>query len=323
MNVAIEKRPSVTTTDGSSAATWRCRYGAQAAISSGSGSRLSGGRHFTTLVMNTSFAAPADVAEQALQQAAGATDERSALAVLVGTRALADEQDLGVGVALAGDGLRPRLVQPAAGADPDLGRDRLERRAALGGRHAGVPAAVRVAAARTQPRSTRISASWTALVAAPLRRLSLTTQNASPRPSGDALVLADPPDVDLVGAGGVRRQRIGRASPDRPGRRRPGTAANRVRARSGVIGSRVSTWTASLWATKTGTRTAVRADAQLRQVQDLAALGDDLPLLLGVAVVEEDVDLRQRVERDLVRVDRRPRRLRAGDVRLDLAPGAP
>ena len=37
----------------------------------------------------------------------------------------------------------------------------------------------------------------------------------------------------------------------------PLTAANSSRARSGVIGSRVSTWTASEWATKTGTRTAV------------------------------------------------------------------
>ena len=39
---AIEKRPSVTTTAGSRTSSWRCRYGAQAAISSGSGSRLPG-----------------------------------------------------------------------------------------------------------------------------------------------------------------------------------------------------------------------------------------------------------------------------------------
>ena len=50
----IEYRPSVTTTAGSSTSSWRRRYGAQAAISSGCGSRLSGGRHLTTLVMNTS-----------------------------------------------------------------------------------------------------------------------------------------------------------------------------------------------------------------------------------------------------------------------------
>jgi hypothetical protein len=54
MNVPIEKRPSVTTTAGSSASSCRRRYGAQAAISSGCGSRLSGGRHLTTFVMKTS-----------------------------------------------------------------------------------------------------------------------------------------------------------------------------------------------------------------------------------------------------------------------------
>ena len=53
-------------------------------------------------------------------------------------------------------------------------------------------------------------------------------------------------------------------------------------------------------------------------MQDLAALRDDLPLLAGVAVLEEDVDLGQRVEGDLVRVDTRLERavLR---VRADLA----
>ena len=54
MNVPIENRPSVTTTAGSRTSSWRRRYGAQAAISSGCGSRLSGGRHLTTFVMNTS-----------------------------------------------------------------------------------------------------------------------------------------------------------------------------------------------------------------------------------------------------------------------------
>ena len=54
MNRAIEWRPRVTTSAGSSTSSWRRRYGAQAAISSGSGSRLSGGRHFTTFVMKTS-----------------------------------------------------------------------------------------------------------------------------------------------------------------------------------------------------------------------------------------------------------------------------
>jgi hypothetical protein len=51
MNRPIECRPRVTTTAGSRTSSWRRRYGAQAAISSGSGSRFPGGRHFTTLVM--------------------------------------------------------------------------------------------------------------------------------------------------------------------------------------------------------------------------------------------------------------------------------
>ena len=54
MNRPSECRPSVTTRAGCRISSWRCRNGAQAAISSGSGSRLSGGRHFTTFVMKTS-----------------------------------------------------------------------------------------------------------------------------------------------------------------------------------------------------------------------------------------------------------------------------
>ena len=59
-------------------------------------------------------------------------------------------------------------------------------------------------------------------------------------------------------------------------------------------------------------------DAQVRQAQDLAILGDDLPFLLRVAVREEDVDLGQGVEGDRVRVDRRDLGL-ARDVGTDLA----
>jgi hypothetical protein len=52
-------------------------------------------------------------------------------------------------------------------------------------------------------------------------------------------------------------------------------------------------------------------------VKDLAALVDDLPLLPGVAIVHEHVDLRQGVERDRVRIDPRLDRV-AGSVRADL-----
>ena len=80
MNVASEKRPSVTTSAGSRTSSWRRRYGAQAAISSGSGSRLPGGRHFTTLVMKTSSRRQPIEPRSSVEQAAGAPDERPALA---------------------------------------------------------------------------------------------------------------------------------------------------------------------------------------------------------------------------------------------------
>jgi len=52
-------------------------------------------------------------------------------------------------------------------------------------------------------------------------------------------------------------------------------------------------------------------------VQDLAALGNDLPLFLGVAVGAEDVDLGERVEGDPVGVDRRGlRRIRGRSANL-------
>jgi hypothetical protein len=49
--VCTANRPSATTTRGRMAAIWAFRNGSQASISSGSGSRLAGGRHFTTFAM--------------------------------------------------------------------------------------------------------------------------------------------------------------------------------------------------------------------------------------------------------------------------------
>ena len=49
--VCTAKRPSATITLGRMAAIWALRKGSQDSISSGSGSRLPGGRHFTTLAM--------------------------------------------------------------------------------------------------------------------------------------------------------------------------------------------------------------------------------------------------------------------------------
>ena len=58
-------------------------------------------------------------------------------------------------------------------------------------------------------------------------------------------------------------------------------------------------------------------DAKVGKVEDLAALRDDLPFFLRIAVVQERVDLRECVERDRVRVDRRFLRCARG-VRTDL-----
>ena len=64
---------------------------------------------------------------QAVEQLAAAADERQALAVLLGARALADEHQVGVGVAHAEHDLRAALGQAAPRAGRRLGGDQLER----------------------------------------------------------------------------------------------------------------------------------------------------------------------------------------------------
>ncbi len=87
------------------------------------------------------LAAPADRSEQADQQIAGTADERASLAVLVETRTLTDENDLGRGITFTGHGLRAGLVETTPGARPYLAGDDLERRLALGPCHAVPPPA--------------------------------------------------------------------------------------------------------------------------------------------------------------------------------------
>ena len=77
-------------------------------------------------------ALPADGAEHPDEQVPGPAHERPTGAILVLSRPLADEDDLGIGMALAGHGLEPAGVEPAAGTGRHLGGDGLERRAALG-----------------------------------------------------------------------------------------------------------------------------------------------------------------------------------------------
>ena len=67
------------------------------------------------------LAPPADLAQQLVEQVAGRTDERAALLVLVVAGSLADEDDLGLGMALPGHGQGAALVQRAQRADRHLG----------------------------------------------------------------------------------------------------------------------------------------------------------------------------------------------------------
>src|SRR6185295_5865610 len=213
------------------------------------------------------LAPPADRGEEADEQLAGAADERPALGILGLAGTLADEHDLGVRMALAGHGLRPPLGELAAGAGTDLRGDRLQGGSAFLGRarddgcparrHAGASTAARRPRARTQPRATSASASSTALVAAPLRRLSETTQKARPRPSAiDGSWRTRPTKISSRPAASVASGYSCMAGSSLT--TTPSTSPNSRRARSGVIGSLVSTWTASEWLTKTGTRTAVQ-----------------------------------------------------------------
>src|SRR4029077_10888531 len=249
----------------------------------GSGSRLSGGRHLTMLVMKTSSrrqqldprtfptTEPARPKTESpprppVQEAAG---ERTSVVCRVRSRPLTDEDHLGRGVALPGHGLGATHVEPASRAVADLGRDGLERRPALGVGHAPLPPepptcsrarygrAPRADACSTQFRSRRISAISTAFVAAPLRRLSETTHSARPRSPGiDSSRRTRPTKISSCPAALVASGYSW--APGSSWTTTPLTAAKSSRARSGVIGSRVSTWTASEWLTNTGMRTAVQ-----------------------------------------------------------------
>ena len=132
--------------------------------------------------MKTSSRFQPDEPEELAEQVPGGPDERPPLLVLALARPLADEDDLRVRVSLAGDRLRPPLREAAAITDADFVRDGLQRRPSFVRGHA-TPTARRDAGASQSLRA-RSSAICTALVAAPLRRLSETTQNASPRRSG-------------------------------------------------------------------------------------------------------------------------------------------
>jgi hypothetical protein len=74
----------------------------------------------------------ADLPEQLLQQLPCLSYERQALKVLVGSRCLADEHQLCVGVPGAEDDVRARLMQLAGDAAPSLCVDGLQKLSTLG-----------------------------------------------------------------------------------------------------------------------------------------------------------------------------------------------
>ena len=120
------------------------------------------------------------------------------------------------------------------------------------------------------------SAIWTVLSAAPLRRLSLLTNSARPAAVVHARVLPDPADVARVLPGGLQRRRdVGELDAGR------GRRAARC-ARSTDSGRANSALSDSEWPVKTGTRTQVPDDPQVRDAEDLAALVAELLLLVGL-----------------------------------------
>ena len=83
MNRPIEWRPSVTTTAGSRTSSWRCEVRRAGRDLVGLGVAVAGRPALDDVGDEDVVAPPADVAEQVHEQAAGAADERPALAVLV------------------------------------------------------------------------------------------------------------------------------------------------------------------------------------------------------------------------------------------------
>src|SRR5215210_5523043 len=78
-----------------------------------------------------------DLLEQAIQELAGATDEGLALPILLRSRGLADEHELGVGVARAEHELRARLGQRTRVVARELAVEGDELLAPVGGRAGG------------------------------------------------------------------------------------------------------------------------------------------------------------------------------------------
>ena len=196
-NVCIEKRPSVTTSAGSSTSSCRRSQGAQAAISSGSGSRLPGGRHLTTLVMKTSSTRPADRRPAARRGSRPRRPRRASLQVLVLAGPLAHEDDLRVRVPLPGHGVacgrrrsRQRCSRGSSAAIVSSAAPPLVRR------HAARPA--RRDAGASQPRASDELGDLDGVRGGALAQVVRDHPEREPAAVVARDVLADAPDEDLV-----------------------------------------------------------------------------------------------------------------------------
>jgi len=92
----------------------------------GLGIAVSGGPALDDIGDEDVSAVDADLLELLGEEAAGGADEGASLAVLVAARGLADEDDVGGGCALAGDGAGAALREGAEPAGADLGVDLLQ-----------------------------------------------------------------------------------------------------------------------------------------------------------------------------------------------------
>src|SRR3954451_21722758 len=128
-------------------------------------------------------------------------------------------------------------------------------------------------------------------------------------------VAADAPDVDVVVAVGVDRERVARVVGvvDHGDARRGAQDLARLFGRQGRARLDVDRLRVAVDDRHAHAR---RADADRRVAEDLARLVDELALLVGVVVARREVArMRQRVERDAVRVGVRRGRLVAGEQR--------
>ena len=302
----MEYRPSVTTTAGSRTSSWRRRNGAQAAISSGCGSRLPGGRHFTTLVMNTSSRCqPMLPRSRTSSPPARPTNGRpSRSSFMPGpspTNTTSVSGSPSPGTARVRPSWSRQPVQSRTSFAICSSASRRSRRLTrfVPRTHATARRSLRLADPAALDERLRD------LHGVGRRALAQVVRDHPERQAPvvrDRRVLAHPADEDLVGARGLGRQRVDvrrRVVLDHDALDGREQLARTVR-RDRVTGLHVD----RLGVADEHRDADGRAgDAQVRQVQDLAALGDDLPLLLRVPVVQEHVDVGEGVEADHVRVD--------------------